>query len=190
MKKPVRKPERRERPVESPWSVPLPIHEVPETGRRIEVEADAPARAAIARLAGLHDLPRLHVGFEVTRHGRAGLRVTGSISATVGQVCVVTLEPMQSEIDGPVDLVFVPPAGAAAADPATAAGEVEVSEDAPEPLVGGVVDLGAVATEFLILALDPYPRKPGAVFEEPAVRDEGSHPFAALEALKQRQQPE
>ena len=28
-------------------------------------------------------------------------------------------------------------------------------------LVGGTVDLGAIATEFLILGLDPYPRKTG-----------------------------
>jgi len=53
--------------------------------------------------------------------------------------------------------------------------------------VGGVVDLGALATEFLILGLDPYPRKPGAVFEPPqdANRDQG--PLAALGRLAKRQ---
>ena len=35
------------------------------------------------------------------------------------------------------------------------------ADDSPEPLVGGAVDLGAVATEFLVLGIDPYPRKPG-----------------------------
>ena len=35
----------------------------------------------------------------------------------------------------------------------------------PEPLHDGAVDLGAVATEFLLLGIDPYPRKPDAVFE-------------------------
>ena len=48
----------------------------------------------------------------------------------------------------------------------------------------GAVDLGAVATEFLLLGIDPYPRKPGAVFERPAAGRPGGHPFAALAALK------
>ncbi len=51
------------------------------------------------------------------------------------------------------------------------AGETEAaraaSDDDAEPLIGGVIDLGALATEFLILGLDPYPRKPGAVFQPP-----------------------
>jgi uncharacterized metal-binding protein YceD (DUF177 family) len=181
---------RSERRSERPWSVPFSVHEVPETGRRVELHADAQTRAAVAALAGVRDLPRLEAAFEVTRHGQAGLRVTGRVSATVGQVCVVTLEPMQSEIDEPVDLVFAPPAAPVASDRASAADEIEVTENAPEVLVGGTVDLGAVATEFLILALDPYPRKPGAVFEGPAVEDDAGHPFAALAALKERQQPD
>jgi hypothetical protein len=69
--------------------------------------------------------------------------------------------------------------------PALAGGEVEVPvEDAPEPLVGGQIDLGAIATEFLILAIDPYPRKPDAVFQPPPGGDDSAHPFAALAALK------
>jgi hypothetical protein len=54
----------------------------------------------------------------------------------------------------------------------------------PEPLVGGKVDLGAIATEFLILGLDPYPRKPGAVFDPPPEDRASDSPFAALAKLK------
>ncbi len=50
----------------------------------------------------------------------------------------------------------------------------------PEPLVDGIVDLGALATEFLILGLDPYPRKPGAAFEPPREGAADGGPFAAL----------
>ena len=35
-----------------------------------------------------------------------------------------------------------------------------------------------------MLGIDPYPRKPDATFEPPAVEDESEHPFAALAALK------
>jgi uncharacterized metal-binding protein YceD (DUF177 family) len=165
-----------------PWSVPVRRSEVPEAGRRFDLKPDATARAAIAQLAGVVAVPRLEANFEVTPHGRGGLHVVGEISATVEQNCVVTLEPMENAIEEPVDLVFVP----ASALPAPLAGdEVEVpADDAPEVLIGDSVDLGAIATEFLALGVDPYPRKPGVVFEAPTDADEKAHPFAALAALK------
>ena len=171
---------------ERPWSVPLAVGEVPETGRHIDLAADAQARAVVARLAGLAALPRLEASFDVTPRGRGGLRVVGQVSATVVQTCVVTLEPIENEIDEPVDLVFVP---AGALPPAGRdGGGVEVPlEDAPEPLVGGHIDLGATATEFLILAVDPYPRKPDAMFHSPVAGDDSAHPFQPLAALKRKQ---
>jgi hypothetical protein len=37
-----------------------------------------------------------------------GCALVGRVSATVVQNCVVTLEPIESEIDEAVDLVFLP----------------------------------------------------------------------------------
>lgn len=167
---------------ESFWSAPLAVSDVPESGRHIDLLADAQARAAVARLAGLRDLPRLTASFDVAPHGRGGLAVTGRVSATVGQTCVVTLEPVEKEVDEAIDLVFAP----AESLPAVEHGEeVEVPhEDAPEAIIGRHIDLAAIATEFLILGIDPYPRKPDAVFDAPTVRDDSAHPFAALAALK------
>ena len=82
------------------------IEDIPETGRRIELEPDAATRAAIAKLAGVAGLPRLTAGFDLTRLGEEGVRVAGSVSATVDQNCVVTLDPIQSEVEEPVDLMF------------------------------------------------------------------------------------
>jgi hypothetical protein len=167
------------------WHIPVTVEEVAETGQHFDLVADAPVRAAIAKMAGLRDLPRFEANFDVTRRG-SGLHVVGSISATVGQNCVVTLEPLANEVEETIDLIFEPPPQLAeASDPD---GQKRgVKWDDPEPLVGGVIDLGALATEFLILGLDPYPRKPGAVFEAPqdAKRDQG--PFAALGRLAKRQ---
>jgi uncharacterized metal-binding protein YceD (DUF177 family) len=167
-------------PSQRPWSVPVAIEDVPDTGRRIELAADPATREALARLARVAGLPRLSAGFDVSRHGRDGLRVVGSVSATVDQACVVTLEPIQSEVEEAVDLLFTPPQ-------VRLEGEDPLAVDAaepPEPLQGGVVDLGAVATEFLLLGIDPYPRKPNAVFDAPAASDATESPFAALAALK------
>ncbi len=170
-----------------PWSVPVAIHQVPETGRQFQLAADAGTRAAIARAVGLRDLSRLAANFEVSRHGRGGLRVVGDIAATVTQDCVVTLEPVESDVNETVDLLFLPPAARTDLAGAVTDDNMIAPDEAPEPLIGGAIDLGAVATEFLTLGLDPYPRKPGATFDVPATADDSEHPFAALAALKKGQ---
>jgi hypothetical protein len=94
---------------------------------------------------------------------------------------VVTLEPIESSVHEQVDLLFTPPD--------TEAGDAERTKkkgDPPEPLENGIIDLGVIATEFLILGIDPYPRKPGAEFERPKPTADGAHPFAALADLKKR----
>ncbi len=164
-----------------PWSHPIAVDEIPETGRHVELVADESVRAAIAALAGVEAVPVLTARFDLARFGRAGLCVTGTVSAEVDQTCVVTLEPMRSKVEEPVDVTFTSGGG----DAELKRVEVPVEGEGPEPLIGGGVDLGGLATEFLLLAIDPYPRKPGAVFEAPAVaEDPESHPFAALAALK------
>jgi uncharacterized metal-binding protein YceD (DUF177 family) len=170
-----------------PWSVPVTVQEIPPTGRRFELKADAPTRAAVAKSAGLRALPRLEATFDVSRREPDGLHVVGNVSATVGQNCVVTLDPIESEIDERVDLVFLPDTAAAIGD---GAGKVDLeigSDDELEPLVGDAIDLGAIATEFLILGIDLYPRKPEAVFQAPPTDDESAHPFAALAKLRKGQ---
>jgi Large ribosomal RNA subunit accumulation protein YceD len=165
-----------------PWSVPVRLDEVPETGLHIDLEADGGMRAAVAATAGVNEVPQLTAAFDVTRYGRDGLRVVGTVSARVLQTCVVTLDPVENEIAEQVDLVFVPPSALGAMGSEVTLGAEAI--EPPEPMVDGVVDLGAIATEFLMLGVDPYPRKPGAVFEPPQNADAGSHPFAALAALR------
>ena len=172
------------KPAELPWSVPVAVHEIPETGKHFNLVADERVRAAVAKLAGLQSLRRFEAGFDVSRRGRDGLRVTGGVSATVGQICVVTLEPMDNAVEETVDLAFAPAAPVSPPTDRDAGTEAPATPDAPEPLVGGIVDLGAIATEFLLLGIDPYPRKSDAVFEAPATGDASAHPFAALATLK------
>lgn len=182
----------------SPWRLPVACRDIAGSGQHFDLVADKDVRAAVSRVAGLRDLPRLEANFDVTPRGAGGLHVTGRVSATVEQTCVVTLEPLVSDVEEEIDLLFAPQRSAkskAARSEALQPDEVwpeetrpdEVSTEKrwsdPEPLIGGVVDLGALATEFLILGLDPYPRKPGAVFEPP--RDAGLQegPFAGLSQL-------
>lgn len=170
----------------NPWTVPVAVEDVPEAGLHVELEAPAAVRAALAPLGGLRDLPELTAVFDVTRRG-AGLRVLGRVKARVGQTCVVTLEPVENAVDEEIDLLFSPDVPAVPEGDGghhQTIGHTADEDEGPEPLVGGAIDLGAIASEFLMLGIDPYPRKPGAEFEPPA-RDAGAeHPFAALAALK------
>jgi uncharacterized metal-binding protein YceD (DUF177 family) len=162
----------------SEWRVPVRVEDIPETGRRYELAADEPTRTALARAAGVDRLARFEAAFDVVRHGRDGLRVVGTVSATIGQTCVVTLEPLESDLEEGVDLTFLP--RRESGDDALGSEDREP----PESLVDGTMDLGAIATEFLLLGVDPYPRKAGAVFAAPPTGDPAGHPFAALAALK------
>jgi hypothetical protein len=166
---------------ENPWSVPIAVEDIPEAGLHVDVEAPPAARAAVAALADLRVVEALSAAFDLTRKG-AGVHVMGKVRGRVGQTCVVTLDPIENTIEEPVDLVFAP-AGRAEAVGAEIK-SLEPSDEPPEALIDGKLDLGALATEFLILGIDPYPRKPGAEFSPPPAGNTGEHPFAALAALK------
>jgi hypothetical protein len=171
----------------TPWQVPVVVEDIGDDGQHFDLVADKDVRAAVARVANVRDLPRFEATFDVTRHESGALHVLGRISATVGQDCVVTLEPLASEVEEDIDVLFAaalpPVADEADEDEEKPAARSGRKWNEPEPLIGGMVDLGALATEFLILGIDPYPRKPGAVFEAPQdVKPEAS-PFAALANL-------
>jgi len=157
-----------------PWHVPVRLEDVPETGLHIDLVADDAVRADVGAFAGLRDLSRLEAAIDLVRHGN-GLRATGQVSATVGQTCVITLDPMESSVEEAFDVTFAPPASA------DTAGE---TAEPPEALVDGVADIGAVATEFLLLGIDRYPKKSGALFTPPAAESAGAGPFMVLARLK------
>jgi hypothetical protein len=166
------------------WSVPIRRDDVPEEGMHIDLVADDATRAAVMALAEIRALPRLVASYDVSQRP-GGLHVDGEVSATVGQTCVVTLEPVDSEIREHVDLDFV---AANASQPAQSDQEeddseeetVELGAEAPEELIDDTIDLGALSVEFLLLGIDPYPRKPGAEFEAKSFGDATANPFAAL----------
>lgn len=163
------------------WNVKIVADAIdPESGAHFDLVAAPEVRDAVARIAGLRELRRFEAAFDVRRHGAGGLEVSGRVSATVGQSCVVTLEPLTNEVVEAVGLIFKPLA--AAGEPAEAA--LAEGNDDIEPLVNGYVDLGAIAVEFLLLGLDPYPRKPGALFESPSPPSAEEGPFAALANLR------
>jgi uncharacterized metal-binding protein YceD (DUF177 family) len=170
---------------ETSWSVPVVVAEIKDNGLRVSLEANEAERIEIARIAGLQDLPKLSAKFELKPLGRDEVRLVGQVDAVVGQTCVVTLDRVENTVSEPVSLVFAPPSTIAEA-PETDEDQ-ELGDDPPEPIANGRIDLAKLAVEFLILGIDPYPRKADAAFEPvdtpPAPED---HPFAGLAALKEQ----
>jgi hypothetical protein len=170
-----------------PWSVPVTVAQIPEAGLHRDIEAGAAAREAMAEVAGLREILSARAALDVTPKSGGRVHVAGHVRARIGQTCVVTLDPIENDIDEPIDLIFAPPEQipqlADLVDEAAESG-AEIP-DPPEPIVNGVIDLGRLATDALFLAIDPYPRRPDAVFEPPVVAaDPEDHPFAALKALQ------
>jgi len=170
-----------------PWRAFVPVVQIPATGLHRNIEADVATRTAIAEAAGLRDVSFARASFDLTPRRGGSVHVAGRVQAKVGQNCVVTLDPIESDIDEEVDLIFAPveqiPEIAKTVDDADE-GPTEMT-DAPEPIENGMIDRGRRATDVLYLAIDPYPRKEGAVFEhEVTAADPEDHPFAALKSLQ------
>ena len=171
----------------NPWSVPITVVQIPDTGLHRDIEAAEAAREAMAEVAGLREILSARASLDVTPERGGRVHVTGHVRARIGQTCVVTLDPIENEIDEPIDLIFAPPEQipdlSDLVDEAAESG-TEIP-DPPEPIINGVIDLGRLATDALFLAVDPYPRRPDAVFDPPVeTADPMDHPFAALKALR------
>lgn len=179
-------------------SRPVSLAAIPPEGLDIEIVASDAECAALAEHNGLVAIPALKARLRIKRWRGDGLDVEGEVRATVRQACVVTLEPFDADISEPLHLRFAPPPETdrrRLRERQDIRQEVEqdvdiTGDDPPDPLVGGIVDLGASVSEFLTLALDPYPRKPGAQFQEPAPADDReASPFAKLRTLTPRDDP-
>jgi uncharacterized metal-binding protein YceD (DUF177 family) len=170
-----------------PWRAPVIVSQIPESGLTRELEADATTRSAMAEIAGLREILSARAVFDLKPESGSRVHVAGKLSARIGQTCVVTLEPIETEIDETIDLILAAPdqlAHLAELDDDEHDDSVDAANQL-EPIENGVIDLGRLATDVLFLAVDPYPRKMGAVFEAHiAAADPEDHPFAALKALK------
>jgi uncharacterized metal-binding protein YceD (DUF177 family) len=157
------------------------VDSIGERERAVSIEADATERAALAERFKLIAVDTLSADLTLRREA-AGIVVRGRVRGRVRQACVVTDEPVETEIDEPIALRFV----------ATGeSGEEEIELGAEDldtaPLEGGAIDLGEAAAETMALALDPFPRAAGA---EAALRaagvlsEEDARPANAFAALK------
>jgi Large ribosomal RNA subunit accumulation protein YceD len=174
-------------------SGPTLVDGIASQGLRIELAASAEERAQLAKLNGLAEVLACQASLLLRAEGRHGVWITGEVRAKLIQTCVVSLEDFEAELTETVDVHCLPEDELEAyraarlkrvPDPS----EDEPEEDEPDLLVNGRVDLGALAAEIFTLGLDPYPKKPEAVFKEPSPPEPDISPFAALQSLHLRKE--
>jgi len=162
------------------WSRLERVETIGERERAVSISADADERAAVARRFGLVAIDRLEASFALRREAGTVL-AAGRVVADVTQACSITDEPLSVTVDEPVTLRFVDELGGEE--------EVELSEDALDtmPIEGGAIDLGEAAAETVALALDPFPRSPGAaeaLRQAGVISEDEVTPFGAFAGLK------
>lgn len=168
----------------SGFSRPLRVDALETGGRSFEWQATEQERIDLAAFLGLVQLDGLTVKGRLEPGFKAAIRLTAEYVADVVQTCVVTLEPVAARVADTVERDFT-----LRSDVAAVRAEVDVEPDAEDPpdlVEGGEIDVGAVVIEALALAIDPYPRKAGAVLEYQPENPPDPGPFAALAKLKNR----
>ncbi len=180
------------------FSFLVDVTALPPSGRTYKIKASDAERAAVAARLGLQKVDVLTASFELKPGAGGIVKVIGTAEAEVTQTCVVSLAPVPARINEAVEASFITEELAAAKEKKRKAKDDEEEElslsgeDPPELAQEGRIDLGELAVVHVALALDPYPRAPGAAFD-PAVwglseqNEENppiAGPFAALAGLK------
>jgi uncharacterized metal-binding protein YceD (DUF177 family) len=170
-----------------PYSAPFDLGTLRNEPVELTLNPGEAERATIATWLGIGAVESLIATVRVSRTQSDGYVYAASFEADVVQSCVVTLDPVRSHLTGEFSRNFVsgPKLPARLAQFATSHEVSSLAEDEPEVLSSPFVDLAEPLLEELSLALDPYPRAPGAVFQVQSQEDPASSsPFAVLEALK------
>ncbi len=152
---------------------PFPITRIGD-GIRFLVESKPDERAALAQRMGVLAIHALTCRFDLRRDVGDAIEAHGLLHARVTQTCVVSLEAFDADIAEVFSVRFVP-AG-------TESDDLDLEAEDEIGYEGGILDLGEATSEQLALALDPFPRKPGAELSKDATA-EATGAFAALAKL-------
>lgn len=157
-----------------PLTRPIRIDRLRKDRNEVTVEAtpqECEALAVAFKIPAVRDLVgRFRVSGPSSR-----LIVTGTVDAVVTQTCTISLDPFESTLSEPVEVVFT--------DTDILVGTDAEEADIPDPIVGNQIDFGTLTAEFLALGLDPYPRKPGITFT-PVTDENEDGAFGVLRPLR------
>jgi hypothetical protein len=157
-----------------------------DAGEAIVLVPTAQELEALAIWVEVGSVDAFRATIDLARKSPSDFHYEASIEADITQSCVITLEPVKSHISRRFRrdihlsrMVRHDPAVIEALPPGAG------NDEAPEEINSPIYDVAGPVLEEFSLAIDPYPRAPGAAFEsitEPA--EQALNPFAVLGRLK------
>jgi len=175
--------------IESVFSRPIKVEKIKSTGLRENISASQEECKALAEQLKINSLETLSMRCVLMPWKKGGVEIKGEVKATIEEICVVSLEPFTSEVSEDVNRFFERQADDKTPSPLLDLEDAD--DDIPDILEGGLIDIAEIAAETLALSLSPYPRKPGAVFQDHVESDpeqnEGptrQNPFDVLKKFK------
>jgi len=175
-----------------PFSHSYNLARLGNAGDRVRFAADEAERGAIAKWSEILSLEKFETEVELKKLASNRFGLSFRLVADVTQSCVVTLEPVSSHLEKSFtrELVFVGTSrNRDIADSPVLGPDLVLDtdqEEGPEEIDSLHQDLAAPVLEEFVLALDPYPRRPGVEFapKSPDFEPPPS-PFAVLKGLNQ-----
>jgi len=171
------------RPQLNPWRETVRFSELARGPVERRIAPEGPQLAALGKQLGVDALESLTAEVKVSPW-LDGAEIRGDFSARVVQTCGVTLEPLENTVVGDLHVRLLP-----TGSPNLPGEDAEIdleADDPPDAVDGDEIDIAAYVVEHLALEIDPFPRKPDAVFEPPQAEEETS-PFAVLKRLKSQE---
>jgi hypothetical protein len=185
------------------WPFPVSVETLEKGPKTFTFQADAQERADLARRFAIVSIESAEASVTAQDVGGGMVHAIGTVRADITQACAVSLAPIKARIEEEFEGWFGDKGKAVSFARAKTEREArkghvdaEVLEESvdPEPIIGGKVDLGELAAQYLSLAIDPYAHAPGVAYEfgpeQGARQTDGANlrksPFEALKDWKEK----
>lgn len=182
------------------WSHKIDAATINRTPKKASFVASERERMDIARRLGVTSVDRAEAEMTLERDtGSYIIHVKGAVKALINQSCVVSLAPLQNEVSDTFEAWYTDKPEVLNLNKirhereSVMESEVPImsERDDPDHVADGFIDLGELATQYLSLAIAPYPRAEGAGHEKSVdnimecnTLPARKNPFAALKDWK------
>ena len=157
-----------------------------------DIEASDHERQALAERFKIDSLDALTAQVSLQLLANDDVLMTARFKARVTQTCVVTLDPVESEISANFTMTYSHSPDEEGGHDEEEFADLDDDIELSEPIIDGKIDIGEAVAEQLALEIDPFPRVKGAKFDGYSTGNNGKdepvpekkNPFAVLSKLK------
>lgn len=183
------------------WSEFIESSDIESKPLKVDLSMPEKNKKLVCKRLGIAGIDSVEATIKLTRSSVTKvIHAGGSLKAEIRQNCVITAEELERSIKEDFEGWFADPSEAVSFEKARRERlnqkekeELPVMEEAedPEPVIEGKIDLGELVVQHLALAIEPYPRKPGADLGLEGKEDrtddyDYTNPFAKLKDWKEK----